>query len=97
MAKHIATKTRAPLRTFIQALIPTALLLGVVVPQVIEALLGEAGHLLPEGWRAALLGLSAGVAAMAAALSKIMALPSVNALLARFGLANDDISTEDSE
>lgn len=86
MGKHV--KNNAPARTFWQALIPGLILLGVVIPQVVDAVIGEAGNLLPEHWKAWLLSASVAAAAVSAALARIMAIPGVNSILRHLGLSN---------
>lgn len=80
-----ATQVRRPwhatLRTFLQALFAGALVVGVVVPQIIDAILAESGQVLPESVHSVLLGASAVVAAVAAVATRIMAIPQVEAWL----------------
>ncbi|WP_193613175.1 hypothetical protein [Nocardioides lijunqiniae] len=77
---------RSTARTFLQALIPTVLALGVIVPEVVKIILDETGDAMPPRLRLILLGISAGVAGVAAALARIMAIPAVEVLLRRFKL-----------
>lgn len=89
MAKHraeIMRKTRAGRRTFWQALIPGLILMGVAIPQIVDILLAEAADILPEHWKAWLMGTSVAAAAISAALAKIMALSGVNKALKYLGL-----------
>jgi hypothetical protein len=57
------------------------LALGLVVPEVVEVILEQAGESMPASLRGWLLGISAVVAGVAGALAKIMALPRVEAFL----------------
>jgi hypothetical protein len=70
------------LRTIVQVGIPAFLVFNLVVPQVIEAL----GGLLPPDAILWLNGVAALIAAIAAALTRIMAIPAINALLTSIGL-----------
>lgn len=78
---QVRFSARSVVRTVLQVIVPTILALGVVVPQIIEIILKEAGEAMPDGLRVYLLAISAGIAAMSAALAKIMALPRVEAFL----------------
>ena len=78
---QVRFSARSVVRTILQSIIPTALTLGVVVPEVIEVILEQAGESMPGNVRGWLLAISAGVAATAGALAKIMALPKVEAVL----------------
>lgn len=74
---------KASLRTGVQAFIPAVISLVLVAPEILEALAdapigGEA--------RAWLLGISGAVAAVAATLARIMAIPAVNDWLITLGL-----------
>lgn len=75
---------RATLRTFVQALIPTILALALVVPEVVKIILDETGEAMPEKFRLVLLGISGAVAAVAAILARVMAIPAVEMLLRRY-------------
>lgn len=90
-------KTKATARTFWQALIPAVILLGVVIPQVVDIVLEEADGLLPEHWKAWLLSASVLTATVSAALARIMAIPGVNRILRRLGLANPESEENNAE
>lgn len=77
---------RTTLRTVVQVGIPVLLGLGVVVPQIVQIILDEAGETLPGGVRAALLGVAAVLVAVSAILTRIMAIPQVELLLRRHRL-----------
>jgi hypothetical protein len=78
---QVRFSARSVVRTFLQAIIPAVLFLGVVVPEIIQVVLEQSGDAMPEGVRGVLLGASAAVAAVAGGLAKVMALPKVEALL----------------
>lgn len=75
--------TQRVLRTIVQVGIPAFLTFNLLVPQLIDAL----GGVLPEGAILWLNGAAAVITAVAAALSKIMAIPAVNDWLAKFKLS----------
>lgn len=76
-------------RTFVQVLLglPTFLLILAGILNIIAQ--DEFARYLPEGWGAWLLGVSAGAAALAATLARIMAIPDVDRFLKRFRLSSD--------
>jgi hypothetical protein len=74
-------------RTIVQAGIPAVLTLGLVVPQIVQIILDEAGETMPARLRVWLLGASALVTAAAAVLTRIMAIPAVDRLLASWRLS----------
>ena len=78
---QVRFSARSVVRTVLQSIIPAALALGLIVPEVIEVILESAGETMPASVRGVLLAISAGVAATAGALAKIMALPRVEAVL----------------
>lgn len=78
---QVRFSARSVVRTILQVIVPAVLALGVVVPEVVEVILEQAGEQMPQGLRGVLLAVSAGVAAVAGALAKIMALPKVEAFL----------------
>lgn len=69
---------RATVRTVVQVGISSLLALGLVVPQVVQIILEEAGESMPTQVRGWLLASSAIVTAVAAALTRIMAIPAVD-------------------
>lgn len=75
--------TQRLLRTLIQVVIPSFLAFNLVVPQLIEAL----GGVLPPEAILWLNAVAAGIAAVAVAIAKIMAIPAVNNWLAKFRLS----------
>lgn len=77
---------RATLRTAVQAAIPALLVLGIVVPEVVDIILEEAGAAMPERLRVWLLLAAGAVTALSAALARIMAIPQVEQLLQRYQL-----------
>lgn len=79
---------RATVRTVVQNVISVVLTLGVVLPVVVSIAGEELAGLLPENWLAWAVGAAASVAAIAAALTRIMAIPAVDAALRRFGLSS---------
>ena len=78
---QVRFSARSVVRTVLQTIVPAVLALGVVVPEVVQIVLEQSGEAMPDGLRASLLAVSAGIAAVAGALAKIMALPKVEALL----------------
>lgn len=94
MGKHEVTGTpsqvahpwRAMFRTVLQVLIPGLLLVIFAGPAVLQILAEELGAVFPPGFIMWLLGASAVLSALAGALSRVAALPQVNAWLARFKL-----------
>lgn len=74
-------------RTIVQVGIPAVLTLGIVVPQIVQIILEEAGETMPARLRVWLLGASALVTAAAAVLTRIMAIPAVDRLLASWRLS----------
>ena len=77
-------KTQRALRTAVQVGIPTFLSLALVIPQIIEALGLPADNEL----RLWLVAVAAGITAVAAAITRIMAIPGVNAWLTNIGLGS---------
>lgn len=86
----VPTQVRRPwrsmFRTAVQVAIPTILSLGIVVPEIVKIVMEEAGESMPAGVRLVLLGVSGAIVAIAAALSRIMAIPQVEAFLRRYKL-----------
>src|SRR5690606_6460499 len=80
------------IRTVVQVVVALASGIGVfliVAPQVLEAI----REFLPESWYLWLIGFIAFVGAVSAALSKIMTIPEVDALLKKFGAGSDPSET----
>lgn len=94
MSKHLATTTqqkypgRASWRTAVQSAIGTLLTLGVVLPIVVVILNEQLGTYLPDAWEAWLVGAAGVVAALSAAVARVMAVPAVDAWLKRIGLSS---------
>lgn len=82
--QEIWFKTQRVLRTAVQVGVPTFLALALVLPQIIDAL----GLPVESALYLWLVGLAAGVTAVAAALSRIMAIPAVNTWLTKIGLGS---------
>ncbi|MGW6228946.1 hypothetical protein ACWFQT_17720 [Cellulosimicrobium cellulans] len=79
---------RASWRTAAQTVISVVLVLGVVAPLVAAILQDELGEYLPEAWLAWVVGAAAVLAAVSAALARIMAIPAVDAWLRHLGLSS---------
>lgn len=77
-------KSQRVLRTIVQVGIPAFLSFAVVLPQIIDA----AGLPVDGQLYAWLLGVAAGITAVAGGLSRIMAIPGVNAWLTNIGLGS---------
>lgn len=82
-ATQVRRPWRATFRTVVQTAIPTIIVLGLVVPQIVDIVLEETGGTMPEGLRTVLLGASAVVVAAAGVLTRVMAIPQVEAFLRR--------------
>lgn len=81
---QVTNPARAVLRTVVQVGIPVVLALGVVVPEIVRVILEELdrGAVEPPSWlRGALLTVAAAVTIAAAILTRVMAIPAVNAWL----------------
>jgi predicted naringenin-chalcone synthase len=77
-------KSQRVLRTIVQVGIPAFIAFATVLPSVIDAL----GLPVDAEVRLWLLAVAAGVTAVAAALSRVMAIPAVNAWLTKIGLGS---------
>ena len=82
------TQVRFPLRAVLRTALAVVLALGIVVPLAVEVILDEWAKSapVPEGARAWLLGSSAAIVAVSSALTRIMAIPTVNEWLGRVGM-----------
>lgn len=80
----IVNKGQRVLRTIVQVGIPAFLAFALVLPQIIESL----GLPVDSALRLWLVGAAAVVTAVAAALTRIMAIPAVNLWLTHFGLGS---------
>lgn len=80
-----ATQTRYPwravARTMIAVGIPGILSVAVVIPAIIEIILDEAGEAMPPGLRVRLLAVSAAATIVAGIITRILAIPAVEAFL----------------
>ncbi len=83
-----AHPVRASWRTAAQTVISVVLVLGVVAPLVAAILHDELGEYLPDAWLAWVVAAGAVLAAVAAALARIMAIPAVDAWLRHLGLSS---------
>ena len=72
---------RSTFRTFVQSWLPTTALLVLALPEVIEAVVDEAGDVLPDRIRLILLGVSTACSTLAAVAARVMAIPRVELLL----------------
>lgn len=79
---------RATWRTVVSYALSTVMTLGIVVPVVLTVIQEELGALIGERGMAVLFAISGVVVAIAAALTRIMAIPAVDAALRRFGLSS---------
>lgn len=83
-ATEIWYKAQRVLRTIVAVVIPAFLGFAVLLPQLIDAL-GLPDDSTLRLW---LLGIAAGVTAVAGAITRIMAIPAVNAWLTKIGLGS---------
>ena len=88
-----AYPVRASRRTAVQNALSVILVLGVVAPIVAAILHDELGEYLPEAWLAWVVGAAAILAAVSAALARIMAIPAVDAWLRHLGLSSTPLQT----
>lgn len=88
ISSQSAFPARATWRTVVQNVISVILTLGVVLPVAVNIAGEQLAAYLPENWLAWAVGGAAFVAAFAAALARIMAIPAVDAALRRFGLSS---------
>jgi hypothetical protein len=70
------------------------LVLGVVAPLVAAILHDELGEYLPDAWLAWVVAAGAVLAAVAAALARIMAIPAVDAWLRHLGLSSTPVEPD---
>lgn len=92
-APEIWYKGQRVLRTIVQVGIPAFLAFALVVPQIIEAL----GLPADSELRLWLLGVAGGITAVAAALTRIFAIPGVNDWLTKIGLGSVPKSAVEAE
>jgi hypothetical protein len=90
--EHVAIAATAPeiwhvdkrvLRTILQALLSGIALVG-AIQAVAPDVLDQVKDIFPESWIAAIIGAIAFVAAVAGALSRIMAIPMINTFLTKY-------------
>ncbi|BDZ40837.1 hypothetical protein GCM10025865_01360 [Paraoerskovia sediminicola] len=81
-----AHPVKAALRTFVQVWLPALLTALFVAPEILEAILDGP---LPDGVRAWLVGASTVLAAVSAAVARVMAIPAVDAWLKHIGLSSE--------
>ncbi len=92
-ATEIWYKGKRVLRTLVAVVIPAFLGFAVVLPSIIEAL----GLPVDSELRLWLLAIAAGVSAVAAAITRLMAIPQVNAWLIKLGLGSVPASAIDTQ
>jgi hypothetical protein len=88
VSSQSAFPARATWRTVVQNVISVVLTAGVVLPLAVAIAGEELADVLPADWLLWAAGVAASVAAIAAALTRIMAIPAVDAWLLRFGLSS---------
>ncbi|GAB2767780.1 hypothetical protein [Sinomonas soli] len=91
MAGHLATPStqtvypwRTAIRTFVQTVIPAVIGLALILPAIVDTALAGIGSVLPDGWAAWLTGVAVSIAALAALVARVMAMPAVVAWTERF-------------
>ncbi|WNM67273.1 membrane protein [Arthrobacter phage Wyborn] len=77
VATQTAHPTRTMLRTMVQTAIPAFLAFAVIVPDIVQEILAQFGHVMPEGLRVQLLAVAAGITGLATLISKLMSMPRV--------------------
>lgn len=90
MADHIATTTQQqhPWRAVARTVLAVLIGVGLVVPLVVTIVLEQFDVYLPAAAKAWLLGASAFTVALSGAVTRIIAIPAVDAWLKRIGLAS---------
>jgi hypothetical protein len=83
-----AHPVRASWRTAAQTVLSVILVLGVIAPLVAGILTEELGEHLPASWLAWVVAAATLLAAVSAALARIMAIPAVDAWLRHLGLSS---------
>lgn len=79
---------RATARTVLSTILSTLIVLGIIAPIVLGILQEELAEFLPDNVVAVLVTGAALLAAVSAALTRIMAIPAVDQALARIGLSS---------
>ncbi|MFJ2518639.1 hypothetical protein ACIOWF_06675 [Cellulosimicrobium cellulans] len=92
-----AHPVRASWRTAAQAVVSVVLVLGLVAPLVAAILSDELDGYLPDRWLAWVVGAAAVLAAVSAALARIMAIPAVDAWLRHLGLSSTPTVAPDND
>jgi hypothetical protein len=82
---------RAAARTFIAVILPSLLTALLVLPEVIDAVLDVP---LPDGLRVWLVGAAGVLASVSAVVTRIMAIPAVDAFLDRLRLSSAPVSAD---
>jgi hypothetical protein len=85
-ATQVQHPWKATLRTIVQVGIPALLTLCLVVPQVVDAVLAGFGEQLPPEFTAWMLASAGFVTTLAAVITRVMAIPAINAWLTSLGL-----------
>jgi hypothetical protein len=80
---QVAHPGAAVKRTSLAAIISSGLGLAVVAPEIVNIILEEAGETMPADMRVALIGVGVGVVIVTAIITRIMAIPAVNAVLTK--------------
>lgn len=90
MADHVATTTQQqhPWRAVARTVLAVLIGVGLVVPLVVTIVLEQFDVYLPPAAKAWLLGASAFTVALSGAVTRIIAIPRVDAWLKRIGLAS---------
>jgi len=88
VSSQSAFPARATWRTVVSYALSTIMTLGVIVPVALAIIQEELGELIGDQGMAVLFAISGVVVAIAAALTRIMAIPAVDAALRRFGLSS---------
>lgn len=86
-ATQVAFPGKAVLRTLVQIGIPAFVVLVGVIPLIIQIALEELGEHMPDSVRLWLIGAAAFITAVGLAITRVMAIPAVNAWLSKLGLA----------
>ncbi len=81
---QVTHPNRAAVRTFVQAAVPLVLAALAIVPPIVQSVLDDPS--IPGSLRVWLLAVAAGIAAVAGIISRVMAIPGVNAWLTSLGV-----------
>ena len=90
MADHLATTTqqRYPWRAVARTVLAVLIGVGIVVPVAVTIILDQFNVYLPDGAKAWLIGASAFTVALSGAVTRIIAIPAVDAWLKSLGLSS---------